>query len=251
MIGTKIHEQEYHSLFPLGDRRKVFDIIRVKHVQKTSEKSMIAVIEPKLGSESEQSHQPKLSFEKFLAQYPENGRYELIDGEMVEMVNTRYHKIITMSIMFLLNDEIRRLKLPYDVSNEAVIRTSNKKGNTQGRVPDVSVIDRETWRSDLTDYRALTEPIQLAVEVVSTNWEDDYIDKLDEYSRLGIREYWIVDYLAIGSRDYLGDPKEPSVLVFSLDTEGNYQLARFQNQDPIISPTFPELKVTVEQIISV
>jgi Uma2 family endonuclease len=59
-----------------------------------------------------------------------------------------------------------------------------------------------------------------------------------------------VDFMAIGSRDYLGDPKEPSVLVFSLDAEGNYQLARFQNQDPIISSTFPELKLTVEQIIS-
>jgi Uma2 family endonuclease len=99
-------------------------MIQVKHF----EKSMIAVIEPKLGSESEQSHQPNLSFEEFLAQYPENGRYELIEGEMVEMVNTRYHKIITMSILFLLNDEIRRLNLKYDVFNEAVIRTINKKG---------------------------------------------------------------------------------------------------------------------------
>jgi len=211
---------------------------------------MITITQPKLGSEPEQGHQPNLSFEKFLAQYPENGRYELIEGEMVEMVTTRYHKIITMSMMFLLNDEIRRLKLTYDVSNEAVIRTINKKGNTQGRVPDVSVIDRETWRSNLTDYGALAEPIQLAIEVVSTNWEDDYIDKLDEYERLGIPEYWIVDYLAIGSRTFLGDPKHPSILVFSLDGEGRYQLTRFENEDIIISKTFPELSLTVDQIIS-
>jgi len=45
--------------------------------------------------------------------------------------------------------------------------------------------------------------LQVAVEVVSTNWEDDYIDKLDEYQRLGIQEFWIVDYLAMGSRDLL------------------------------------------------
>jgi Uma2 family endonuclease len=93
-------------------------------------------------------------------------------------------------------------------------------------------------------------PIQLAVEVVSTNWEDDYIDKRDEYSRLGIPEYWIVDYLAIGSRTYLGEPKEPSVLVFSLDAEGKYQLARLQNEDVIISKTFPELNLTVNRIFS-
>jgi Uma2 family endonuclease len=50
----------------------------------------------------------------------------------------------------------------------------------------------------LSDYAAFTEPIQLAVEVVSTNWEDDYEDKLDEYERLGIAEYWIIDYLVQG-----------------------------------------------------
>ena len=43
-------------------------------------------------------------------------------------------------------------------------------------------------------------PIQLAVEVTSTNWEDDYLDKLEEYQRLGIAEYWIVDYLAIAEQ---------------------------------------------------
>ncbi|WP_448561002.1 Uma2 family endonuclease [Trichothermofontia sp.] len=53
----------------------------------------------------------------------------------------------------------------------------------------------------------MREPIQLVVEVVSTNWEDDYIDKLDKYDRLDISEYWIVDYLALGSRRYLGNPK--------------------------------------------
>jgi Uma2 family endonuclease len=95
----------------------------------------------------------------------------------------------------------------------------------------------------------MREPIQIAVEVVSTNWEDDYIDKLDEYERMGIQEYWLIDYLAIGPRDYLGDPKQPSVLIFNLDTEGKYQLTRFQNSDRIISSTFPELNLTVEQII--
>ena len=86
--------------------------------------------------------------------------------------------------------------------------------------------------------------------MVSTNWEDDYIDKLEEYERLGIPEYWIVDYLAIGSRDYLGDPKLPSVLIFTLNAEGKYQMTIFQNSDRLISPTFPELNLTVEQIMA-
>jgi Uma2 family endonuclease len=93
-------------------------------------------------------------------------------------------------------------------------------------------------------------PISNAVEVVSTNWEDDYIDKLVEYERLGISEYWIVDYLAIGSRDCLGDPKIASIFIFTLDTERKYQMARFQNCDRLISPTFPELNLTVDQVMA-
>jgi Uma2 family endonuclease len=113
----------------------------------------------------------------------------------------------------------------------------------------VSVVDKTLWDSNPSAYTALREPIQLVVEVMSTNWEDDYIDKLDEYQRLGITEYWIVDYLAIGSREYLGNPKEPSVFIYRLDESGQYQLTRFQGADRIVSPTFPELVLTVEKIL--
>ncbi len=58
----------------------------------------------------------------------------------------------------------------------------------QGRHPDVSVVDKTLWDSNPAAYTAFREPLQLAVEVVSTNWEDDYIDKLDEYQRLGISD---------------------------------------------------------------
>ena len=95
------------------------------------------------------------------------------------------------------------------------IKTTTKEGTEQGRVPDVSVIDRTLWRAERKSYTALESPIQLAVGVVSTNWADDCVDKLDEHERLGIAEYWIIDYLAIGKRKYLGNPKVPTVFFFS------------------------------------
>ncbi len=211
---------------------------------------MITLTQAKSGSKLEQEQKLELNFDQFLEQCPEDGRYELVDGKMVRKLATRIHYDVTGLIMDAIKDEIKRLQLNYVVNDVAAVLTTNKKGKEQGRHPDVSVINRDVWRSDRLNHRGIREPIQLAVEVVSTNWEDDYIDKLEEYERLGIPEYWIVDYLAIGSRDYLGDPKLPSVLIFTLDTEGKYQMTIFQNSDRIVSPTFPELNLTVEQIMA-
>jgi len=97
----------------------------------------------------------------------------------------------------------------------------------------------------------LIEPPQLVVEVVSINWEDDYIDKLDEYQRLGVPEYWIVDYLALGSRDYLGNPKVPAVFVFLLDENGVYQMSAYREGDRLVSRTFPDLELMAEQILDI
>jgi Uma2 family endonuclease len=171
-----------------------------------------------------------------------------VNGEIVEMVNTRQHKMIAEFILFTLNDQIRRSHLDFIVTTQVVIKTINKKGIEQGRIPDVSVIDRTLWRSAPADYAALTEPIQLAVEVVSTNWENDYVDKLDEYEQLGIKEYWIVDYLAIASRALLGDPKFPTISVYVLNEQGKYELQQFRDDEIIISLTFPELQITANSI---
>ena len=206
--------------------------------------------QPKLELAQKPSLNLDLNFEQFLEQCPEDGRYELVDGKMVKILATRIHYDVAWLIIKSFDREIDRLGLNYIVNDVAAVLTTNKKGKEQGRHPDVSVIDRDIWRSDRLNHRGMREPIQIAVEVVSTNWEDDYIDKLDEYERMGIREYWLVDYLAIGSRDYLGDPKLPSVLIFTLNAEGKYQMTIFQNSDRLISPTFPELNLTVEQIMA-
>ncbi|MCA6598037.1 MAG: Uma2 family endonuclease [Pseudanabaena sp. M046S1SP1A06QC] len=211
---------------------------------------MITLTQPRSDSETSQETNLELDFDQFLAQCPEDGRYELVDGKMVKILATRIHYDVAWLILKSFDREIDRLNLNYVVNDVAAVLTINKKGKEQGRHPDVSVINRDVWRSDRLDHRGIREPIQLAVEVVSTNWEDDYIDKLEEYERLGISEYWIVDYLAIGSRNYLGEPKLPSVLIFTLDAEGKYQMTRFQNSDRLISATFPELNLAVEQIMA-
>ena len=92
--------------------------------------------------------------------------------------------------------------------------------------------------------------IKLAIEVVSTNWQDDYLIKLAEYEKLGIGEYWIVDYLGLGGRRYIGDPKQLTISVYHL-VEGEYALNLFRGQNVVSSPTFPELNLTAEQIFQI
>ncbi len=159
----------------------------------------------------------QLSFDEYLRQYPQGeGFFELVDGEFVKRSAIRAHKNISRFLMFSFNDEIRRLGLDYIVDKDIVIRTVNRLGKERGRIPDVSIVQASLWNNNVIAYGAVTEPLELAVEVVSTNWEDDYIDKLEEYETIGIKEYWIVDYLLIASRSYLGNPKVPMVFVYQL-----------------------------------
>ena len=191
----------------------------------------------------------KLKFNEFIAICPEDGVYELVNGEIVKMASTRNHDDVAEFADRQFYQECDRLKLNYVVKRGITIQTTTKEGTEQGRVPDVSVIDRTLWRAERKSYTALESPIQLAVEVVSTNWEDDYVDKLDEYERLGIAEYWIIDYLAIGKREYLGNPKIPTVFVFLLNTQGKYQRTQFRDNEQIVSPTFPELVLTADRVL--
>ena len=191
----------------------------------------------------------KLTFVEFLEKYPDgSGIYELVNGEIVKVEATRAHKNVARFLVKSFDRESERLELDYIVDKDIVFRTVTASGQEQGRNPDVGVVKASVWNNNVRGYGALTEPIQLAVEVTSTNWEDDYVDKLDEYQRLGICEYWIVDYLAIASRTYLGNPKISTVFVYSLEND-RYLVQSFTGNERIISKTFPELEITVEQIV--
>ena len=95
------------------------------------------------------------------------------------------------------------------------------------------------------------------VEVVSTNWRDDYLVKLGDYEAFGIQEYWIADYLGIGGRRCIGSPKQPTFTICTL-VDGEYELNQFRGTDSLtetlcdrlLSPTFPDFQLTVDQIFN-
>jgi Uma2 family endonuclease len=85
------------------------------------------------------------------------------------------------------------------------------------------------------------------MEVVSTNWQNDYARKTEDYALLGVPEYWIVDYLGLGGRDYIGTPKQPTVTLCVLEGD-RYQKQVLQGDDLLQSPTFSGFNLTVNQI---
>jgi Uma2 family endonuclease len=191
------------------------------------------------------------TFEQFITQLPdEEGRYEWVDGQIMRILPTRKHETLAELITDIFKDEVKHSELNYWVSGRIVIKTETNSGTEQGHYPDVTVVDKALWYTNPNAYSALSNPPQLVVEVVSTNWEDDYVDKLEEYQRLGIPEYWIVDYLAVASRSYLGNPKEPTIFICILTENGTYQINKYKGSDRLISPTFAQLVITVEQILT-
>jgi Uma2 family endonuclease len=200
---------------------------------------------------------PKLvTFEDFAAWRPEGGRYELHDGVIVEMAQpVGDHEDIVGFLVERIAVEYVRNGLPYSIPKTALVQSASSQSCYS---PDLLLVNppalklEPLWQKYSTVKFA--DSIPLVIEVVSTNWRDDYHKKLGEYVRaasrrkeIGIKEYWIVDYLAIGGKKFIGNPKEPTISLYQL-VDGEYQVTQFRGNERIVSPTFPELDLTAEEI---
>lgn len=67
---------------------------------------------------------------------------------------------------------------------------------------------------------------------------------------MGIEEYWIVDYTALGPKKFIGNPKQPTFFVCNLEEE-EYQINPFTENTPIISPTFPQFNLSPQQVFAI
>ena len=192
-----------------------------------------------------------MTLEEFLDWYPDGyGRYELWNGVVVEMQPTGTHEQVGGFLGLKLGVEIDRLSLPYIIPRQAIVKPLDT--DKSGYSPDVIVLDlaledKPLWkkRSKITQGKS----VRVIIEVVSTNWRDDYGHKLVDYEALGIPEYWIADYLGLGGRRYIGSPKQPTLSVHQL-VDGEYQVQQFRGSDRIISATFPELNLTAAQVFA-
>lgn len=205
--------------------------------------------------------EPKLySFDEFISWYPENSevRYELHDGVIIEMPKPKgKHSNLTGSLIEQLLIIIRQSGSGgiWTIPRESIVKPKREKS---GYEPDIIVLNKEVlgneprWESESIIQNP--DSVKLIVEVVSTNWRDDYYDKLRDYVRvasrreeMGIEEYWIIDYAALGARKFIGNPKQPTIFVCNL-VDGEYQMTSFTGNTTIVSPTFPQFNLTAQQI---
>jgi Uma2 family endonuclease len=193
--------------------------------------------------------QKPVTFAEFADWKPDGERYELHNGVIVEMSQPLGpHEDIIGFLIEELVTEYKRLKLSYSISKQALVKPPESES---GYVPDIlllnktNLVNEPLWQKQSTVTQAASIP--LIIEVVSTNWRDDYLTKLRDYEEIGILEYWIIDYLGLGGIRYIGSPKQPTISIHLL-IEGEYQVRQFRNDERIISPTFPDLNLTAQQI---
>lgn len=194
--------------------------------------------------------QKPLSVDEFLVRYGGDNRYELIDGEVFDLEPTGFHEEVAAFITTKLCVQIDRLGLPWFVLQRGLLRPS-ASGMTAFR-PDVAVVDADALSQEplWDDQSILTlgTSIKFVAEVVSSNWQNDYARKLEDYATLGIPEYWIADYAGLGGTRHIGKPKQPTLSICTL-VEGEYDIQQLRGSERIASLTFPGWQLTAEQVL--
>lgn len=195
------------------------------------------------------------TFDEFIHWYPEDSerRYELHDGNIIEMPKPRgQHSTLTGFLIEQLLITIRAMGQGgrWMIPRESILKPP---GRNSGYDPDIIVLDQSAlaleprWESESIIQNS--DSVQLIVEVVSTNWRDDYYTKFRDYEEMGVQEYWILDYAALGPRKLIGDPKQPTLFICPL-VRGEYQIIPFRADTPLASPTFPRFSPSAQQIFT-
>ncbi|MFM9105803.1 MAG: Uma2 family endonuclease [Chloroflexota bacterium] len=167
--------------------------------------------------------QPKRwTYDDLLALPDDGKRYEIIEGELVEMPSPgAIHQIILMNLALLLGPIVRLLggrplAAPLDVFMPLADPVQ----------PDFAVL--LPGGAARISPRGIEGPPDLVVEVLSpSSARRDIVTKREVYRRGGVREYWIVD------------PTERAVTVIHAAPDGQVRESRFSDGSRLISPLLP------------
>ena len=192
-----------------------------------------------------QAQSKKLTFDEYLNYSNDTGqRYELIDGELIALPpESEPNNFIANYLFFYFASSglvpLRLIKTHNCEVQVAVLRS----GDAANRYPDLIILEPE--HIPLTAIRLTITfdmlPPRFVVEVVSrgrVGSDRDYERKRAQYAARGIAEYWVID------------PIEQVVTVLRLEDGQYVEVGVFRDGEAIVSPMFPQLSLTVQQILS-
>ena len=190
------------------------------------------------------------TIDQFIAEYGNDYRYELADGELIDMEPTGPHETVSGKLAVQIGMAITNAKYPWFIPRTCLIQPFADIATA--RRPDIIVLDETLISNEPLWQRqpviTIGRSIKLVVEVVSTNWETDYARKVEEYAMLGIPEYWIVDYRGLGGIAFIGKPKQPTFTVCQLDRE-EYRQHQYRLGETISSGLLPDLQLRLDDIL--
>jgi Uma2 family endonuclease len=181
------------------------------------------------------------NFEEYLALDPgelPEGRFEYMDGELVELMTESGINDTIANFLFLL---LVNLGIPHQLVKPGRCEVE-VIGRPRTRIPDLVILREEhpgLTRRRLTITRQMPPP-RLIAEVISPSTENrkrDAIDKRFQYAEINVPEYWLVD------------PESQTFTVLQLDKGQYIEHGVFRGNDVIHSVTFGELPFTVNQVL--
>jgi Uma2 family endonuclease len=160
---------------------------------------------------------------------------ELVDGVLEEEeMATFLHEIVVIWLAQALRTWVRR-RGGYVAGSEAKIAV----GPRQGRKPDLSVYLRGATPA-LADTLIRTPP-HIVVEVVSPRPRDarrDRVEKINDYARMGVRFYWILD------------PQLRTLEILERGPSAHYRVAGSHSQGRVRVRGCPGLELSLDELWS-
>ncbi len=173
----------------------------------------------------------KLTYEDY-RKTPEDERYELLDGELVMAATPN---IAHQRVRGRLGRRLAGFVEEKDLGEIFRAPTDVVLSDTDVVQPDLLFVSKD--RSDIITADNVQGAPDLVVEVLSpTTARRDWRDKLDLYSKHGVREFWLVD------------PQTEIVWVL-LPNEGGLEVANiYVEGDTLASPTLEGFTLGLDEI---
>lgn len=167
-------------------------------------------------------------------------RVELFKGRFFEMspAPSMTHQRVSWNLTRIFSNHFYKKKCdafsaPFDVR-----LLDHKKSTDNNQIitvvqPDICVIcDKEKL-----DERGCLGAPDLVIEIISPgNSKKEMKNKFELYQLNGVKEYWLVDYVA------------QTILIYRLENEQYIGLKPFTNDEDIKSPLFPDLQFNAEEV---